>query len=136
MKKNEGAEMQGLNDRIYHQKIPSETEITFEESNMMVMTLPKDLYLRENGDKLKLDEKVFCSDLDLLVPKQVKSMIDNYKSKMNNFISSNLNQLENEQSINNFIQNLFLPKKLTIRPGEKDIDLPPAEIPLQIWQKN
>ena len=133
--KNEGAEMQGLNDRIYHQKIPSETEITFEESNMMVMTLPKDLYLRENGDKLKLDEKVFCSDLDLLVPKQVKSMIDNYKSKMNNFISSNLNQLENEQSINNFIQNLFLPKKLTIRPGEKDIDLPPAEIPLQIWQK-
>ena len=73
----EGGNMKDLNDRIYHQQIPNAEELTFEESNMMVMVLPKDLYIRENSEKLKLDEKAFCSDLDLLVPKQVKSMIVN-----------------------------------------------------------
>ena len=131
----EGGNMKDLNDRIYHQQIPNAEELTFEESNMMVMVLPKDLYIRENSEKLKLDEKAFCSDLDLLVPKQVKSMIDNYKSKMNDFITTNLDQLESERTVQSFIQNLFLPRKLTIRPGDEDLTLPPVEIPPQIWQK-
>ena len=131
----EGAEMQGLNERVYHQKIPNESELVFEESNMMAMVLPKDLYIRENSELLKTDEKVFCPDLDLLVPKQVKSMIDNYKTKMNDFITKNLEQIENEQTVQTFIQNLFLPKKLTIRPGDEDLSLPPVEVPPQIWQK-
>ena len=58
----EGAEMQGLNERVYHQKIPNESELVFEESNMMAMVLPKDLYIRENSELLKTDEKVFCPD--------------------------------------------------------------------------
>jgi len=42
----EGGNMKDLNDRIYHQQIPNAEELTFEESNMMVMVLPKDLYIR------------------------------------------------------------------------------------------
>ena len=37
----------------------------------MIMTLLKDVYIPENNEKLKSDEKVLCSDLDILVPKHV-----------------------------------------------------------------
>ena len=132
---NEGANMLDLNERIYHQRIPQEEEIVLEKKNMMNMVLPEGLYIRENSEKLKNDEKAYCSDLDLLVPKQVKSMIDNYKNKMNELISKNLDLYENDLTIQKFIKELYLPRKLTIRPGEEDLTLPPVEIPIQLWQK-
>ena len=73
--------------------------------------------------------------MDLLVPKQVKGMIDNYKTKMNEFIGKNLDLYENETTIQNFVQNLYLPKKLTLKPGEEDLTSPPSEFPPQLWQK-
>ena len=131
----EGQNMKDLNDRIYHHPTPNEEDLVFEKKNMMNMILPEGLYIRENHEKLKLDEKIFCPDLDLLVPKQVKSMINNYKTKMNDFINKNLELYENDLTIQNFVQNLFLPRKLTIRPGDEDLTLPPVEIPIQLWQK-
>ena len=135
LEQNEGLKIQDLNERIYHQRVPNPDEITFEKKNMMSMILPEDLYIRENNEKLKTDDKAYCSDLDLLVPKQVKGMINNYKTKMHDFITKNLNLYENDQSIKDFIQNLYLPRKLTTRPGDEDLTLPPVEIPPQIWQK-
>ena len=132
---NEGLNIKDLNDRVYRQIVPKEEDLIIEQKNCMSMLLPEGLYIRENSEKLKTDEKVFCADLDLLVPKQVKAMIDNYKSKMHEFISNNLSQYENDTTVQNFVQNLFLPKKLTTKPGEEDITLPPVEIPPQIWQK-
>jgi len=133
--KAEGANIEDLNNRIYHQAVPKMEDLVFEKRNMMTMALPEDIYIRENADKLKQDEKVYCPDLDLLVPKQVKGMIDNYKTKMNEFIMKNLDLYENENTIQEFVQNLFLPKKLTTRPGEEDLSAPPAEFPPQLWQK-
>ena len=132
---NEGANMLDLNERIYHQRIPQEEEIVLEKKNMMNMVLPEGLYIRENSEKLKNDEKAYCSDLDLLVPKQVKNMIENYKNKMNELISKNLDLYENDLTIQKFVKELYLPRKLTIRPGEEDLTLPPVEIPIQLWQK-
>ena len=38
--------------------------------------------------------------------------------------------------ISDFVQNLFLPRKLTKKPGEADDEsLPPSQFPPQIWQK-
>ena len=133
--KAEGQNMLDLNTRIYHQLVPKEEDLVFDKKNMMAMALPEDLFIRENADKLKNDEKVYCSDLDLLVPKQVKGMIDNYKTKMNEFIGKNLDLYENETTIQNFVQNLYLPKKLTLKPGEEDLTSPPSEFPPQLWQK-
>ena len=132
---NEGANMLDLNERIYHQRIPQEEEIVLEKKNMMNMVLPEGLYIRENSEKLKNDEKAYCSDLDLLVPKPVKNMIENYKNKMNELISKNIALYENDLTIQKFIKELYLPRKLTIRPGEEDLTLPPVEIPIQLWQK-
>ena len=132
---NEGLNIKDLNDRVYHQLVPNEEDLIIDQKNMMSMVLPENLYIRENSEKIKTDEKVFCADLDLLVPKQVKTMIDNYKAKMHEFISKNLDQYENDMTVQNFVQNLFLPKKLTTRPGDEDVSLPPVEIPPQIWQK-
>ena len=133
--RNEGANMLDLNSRIYRQRVPQDEEIILEQKNMMSMTLPEGLYIRENYEKSKNDEKIYCSDLDLLVPKQVKDMINNYKNKMNEFISKNIDLYENDMTIQNFVKELFLPRKLTIRPGEEDLTLPPVEIPIQLWQK-
>ena len=130
-----GQQMQDLNERIYHQFIPRSEQVNLEKKNMMSMTLPEDLYIRENSMKIKSDERIFCSDLELLVPREVKSMINAYKSKMNDFISQNLDQYENEGTINNFIQSLFLPKKLTERPEDVKDDEPPREFPPQLWDK-
>jgi len=127
--------MVDLNNRIYHERTPDPNELIFEEKNMMGMALPADLYIRENAEKVKSDEKIFCPDLELLVPKDVKNMINNYKNKMNEFIGKNLDNYENEGTINNFIQNLFLPKKLTQRPGEENLNEPPQEFPPQLWEK-
>ena len=107
LEQNEGLKIQDLNERIYHQRVPNPDEITFEKKNMMSMILPEDLYIRENNEKLKTDDKAYCSDLDLLVPKQVKGMINNYKTKMHDFITKNLNLYENDQSIKDFIQNML-----------------------------
>ena len=133
--KTEGQNMHDLNQRIYHQREPDISEITFDKKNMMTMAIPDDLYIRENAEKIKKDEKIYCQDLELLVPKQVKDMINNYKEKMNQFISQNLDNYENEQTISKFVQNLFLPKKLTKKPGEEDFSSPPSEFSPQLWQK-
>ena len=130
-----GQEFLDLNTRIYHQLVPKEEELIFDKKNMMSMALPEELYIRENIEKAKTDEKIACQDLDLLVPKEVKGMINGYKGKMNEFIGKNLDQYENEGTINNFIQNLFLPKKLTKRPNEVDDNEPPSEFPPQLWEK-
>jgi hypothetical protein len=133
--KTAGQEMVDLNNRIYHERTPDPNELIFEEKNMMAMALPSDLYIRENAEKVKSDEKIFCPDLELLVPKDVKNMINNYKNKMNEFIGKNLDNYENEGTINNFVQNLFLPKKLIQRPGEENVNEPPSEFPPQLWEK-
>ena len=62
-------------------------------------------------------------------------MINNYKNKMNEFISKNLDLYENDMTIHNFIKELYLPRKLTVRPGEEDLTLPPVEIPIPLWKK-
>ena len=130
-----GQQMLDDNNRVYKEVIPEPEKITFEKKNMMSMALPADLYIRENAEKLRSDERIFCPDLELLVPKEVKSMVNAYKSKMHEFISQNLDQYENEDSINSFVQSLFLPKKLTMRPEEVTGNEPPNEFPPQLWNK-
>ena len=130
-----GQEYLDLNQRIYHQLVPNQEELIFDKKNLMSMALPEELYIRENNEKAKTDERIVCPDLDLLVPKEVKGMINGYKAKMNEFIGKNLDQYENEGTINAFIQNLFLSKKLTKRPNESDDNDPPSEFPPQLWEK-
>ena len=133
--KKAGQEMLDLNERIYHHLVPKEEELTFDQKNMMSMSLPEDLYIRENVEKAKQDDKIFCQDLDLLVNKEVKNMINGYKNKMNEFIGKNLDQYENEGTIKTFVQNFFLPKKITQRPEEVNENDPPSEFPPQLWEK-
>ena len=133
--KTEGQKMHDLNKRIYMQQVPKEEDIVFEKKVMTSMTIPEKLYIRENSTKLKTDEKYYTQELDLLVVKEVKAMIDNYKTKMDAFISSNLKQFENETKIQNLIKDLSLPKKLITRPGEEDLTEPPEEVPFELWQK-
>ena len=55
--------------KIYHALIPNDKDLIFEEKNMMTMTLPNDLYIRENVEKFENNEKIMCFDLQILVKK-------------------------------------------------------------------
>lgn len=133
--KTEEQKLADLNNRVYMQPKPNEDDIVFEKKNMTSMVIPEKLLIRENSPKLKASEKFYCPELDVLVVKEVKTMIDNYKAKMNSFITSNLQKYENETKIQDFIKQLYLPKKLYTRPGEEDLTEPPSEIPFELWQK-
>ena len=65
-------------------------------------------------------------------------MIDRYRSKINLFISQSLDKYKNEVTIDNFIQQLNLPKKLTKKPnkeGEEDENNNSKQIPEELWEK-
>ena len=51
-------------------------------------------------------------ELDALIPKEVRQMIEQYKSKMMDFIAQNLNQYENEDTVTQFLNSLGLPSSL------------------------
>ena len=112
--------MKDLNNRIYHQFTPDPKTIKL-ESKMMMPALPvEELYIGENKDKIKEDPKIYCEDLYLLTPHEIKPMLEEYKIKMNQFIRGYLSKYENETTINNFINNLHLDAKIIARPNEKN----------------
>ena len=139
--KNDKNEAQDLNHRIYHEAEPREDQIKkVEPKSMMAMTLPEELYIEENESKAKNDERIYCSDLDLIAPKEIKDMIGRYKPKLNELISQNLDKYENEGTISNFIQELNLPRNLTKKPlkeGEIEIEEvdPLKRLPDELWEK-
>ena len=51
-------------------------------------------------------------ELDTLIPREVRAMIEQYKSKMMEFISQQLNQYENEDTVTQFLNSLGLPSSL------------------------
>ena len=51
-------------------------------------------------------------ELDALIPREVRQMIEQYKAKMMDFISEQLNQYENEDTVNQFLSSLGLPASL------------------------
>ena len=127
-------ELEDTNNRIYHQALPREEE-KIEPFKNNKPVLPDNIYLNENSGKLTNDDKVNCSDLDLLIPKEAKAMLDNYKQKMNELAKTNIDRYENDETIKDFVQNLFLPKKLSVRREEYDENESPIEIPSQILKK-
>ena len=51
-------------------------------------------------------------ELDALIPREVRQMIESYKAKMNEFIGQNLNQYENEDTVTQYLNSLGLPASL------------------------
>ena len=51
-------------------------------------------------------------ELDALIPREVRQMIEQYKAKMMEFITQQLNQYENEDTITQFLNSLGLPSSL------------------------
>ena len=95
--------MKDLQTRIYHQFTPNPNTIKFESKIMMAPIPVDELYIGEKKDKIKDDPKAYCEDLYLLTPNEIKPMLEEYKQKMNKFITDYLSKYENENSINNFI---------------------------------
>ena len=135
----EKKKIEDLNNRIYKQPIPKEQK-KYEAKNMMAMALPAELYIGENESKAREDERINCPDLNLLVPEEIKKMVESYKAKINEIITQNLDKNENEGTISNFIQELDLPKKLIKKPGEEPVfeeaeEDPRKQLPQELWEK-
>ena len=68
------------------------------------------------------------NELDALIPREVKAMISEYKNKMNEFITQNLENNENEDTVTNFLNNLGLPASL-------ETILSQSSISESLWKK-
>ena len=132
--KKRGAEFLDLNNRIYHQAVPKGDDITYESKDLMSGLIPDDLYINENEEKLLQNLEINSEDLDLLVPKQVKEMINRYKTKMNEIIQNNLNDCENEMTISEFINNLNLPERFVKKKNDEEEDFS-KKMPPQLIEK-
>ena len=112
--------MKDLQTRIYHQFTPNPNTIKFESKIMMAPIPVDELYIGEKKDKIKDDPKAYCEDLYLLTPNEIKPMLEEYKQKMNKFITDYLRKYENENTVNNFINNLHLAAKFIKRPNDNN----------------
>ena len=75
-----------------------------EEYKPMIMAKSK------KPDELDLsEENKHCSELDTLIPKEVKELIEKYKEEMNKYITSVISQYENEQKLNDALSSMNLP---------------------------
>ena len=128
------AKMADLNHRIYHQFTPNPNTINLETKVLMVPLSIEKLYIKENELKFRDDRLIYCEDLDLLTPSEMKPMLERYKHQMNEFIEQFLSKYENDASIERFIDKFSLPEKLTVKP--LDLSNPKtSEIQPQLWEK-
>ena len=111
--------MLDLNNRIYHQYTPDPKTIQLESKIMMAPIPVDELYIGDKKDKIKENSSIYCEDLYLLTPYEIKPMLEEYKIKMNQFLKNYLSKYENEETINNFINNLHLEAKYTARPNSQ-----------------
>ena len=128
------SKMVDLNHRIYHQFTPDPNKINLETKILMTPLTIDNLYIKENETKFRDDRIIYCEDLDFLTPKEIRPMLENYKSQMNNFMQHYLSKFENDESIKKFIDKYNLPTKLTIKPLNKD-DENSLGIRSELWEK-
>ena len=98
------SEMEDRNSNIYRNSVPNFDDLPKIQKKLMVNpTLPPELSNQTIEN---------INDLDALLPREVKEMINAYKQKMMDFISENLSNYENEDTIQNFLNSLNLPSSL------------------------
>ena len=132
--KNLETKMADLNHRIYHQFTPDPSTIKLEVKVLMVPLPIDNLYISENQFKFREDKIIYCEDLDLLTPNEIKPLLEKYKNQMTNFIEQYIAKYENEASIKKYIDKLYLPNKLTNKPA--NMKNPKSfEIPPELWEK-
>ena len=135
-----GDEMVKKNTEIFHESLKQNVlEEKLPSKNMITALLPSDIMVGENLAKAQQEAlnnpEAKTDDLEMLVPRQVKAMISNYKDKIMQVISAHLDKNENETTINEFIAQLNLPPKFTC---DNLNDLPKEgniEIPNELWNK-
>ena len=70
--------MLDLNNRVYHQYTPDPKTIQLESKIMMAPLPVDDLYINDKKDKIKENSSVYCEDLYLLTPHEIKHMLEEY----------------------------------------------------------
>ena len=131
--KNLETKMADLNHRIYHQYTPEPDKIKLETKILMAPLAIDNLYIRENESKFRDDKTIYCEDLDLLTPAEIKSMLDKYIYQMTNYIQQFLSKYESESSIKQYIEKLNLPSKLTFKPA--NLNNPDSQMSSDILEK-
>ena len=106
------------------------------DKNYINEKLPQYLFINENFTLQNNQINQMNSELEKLIPYQIKELIDEYKKKMTEYIKTKLNNFPNQTQIINYINNLNLPIKYTIKviedlPKKANIDLP-DEIKMKI----
>lgn len=116
---DKGTEMYQQNQKIYFSPIPEITSLPKIAVKIMANPAIPPEYKTDVESRM---------ELDALIPREVKNMISEYKNRMMNYISENLNQYENESTCKAFLDELNLPSSL-------ETVLSQSEISDSLWRK-
>ena len=106
LKRDIAKEQASIKTMEYNQLNIYRAPTVFEQEKVEPMIMAKS----KKPDELDLsEENKHCSELDTLIPKEVKELIEKYKEEMNKYITSVISQYENEQKLNDALSSMNLP---------------------------
>lgn len=108
-----------VKNKIYFSPIPDYNTLPKPEKKIMANpVIPPELKTDITSRK----------ELDSLIPKEVREMCNQYKNQMNGYISSAVNTMDNESTIQSFLNQLGLPSSLESVVSQ-------SEISDSLWKK-
>ena len=127
--KEYGERMIDYNNKNKHLNIPQNENIEIIYSDdFFDDILPEILFINNNFTFQNQNINQINSELEIFIPKEVKSLIEENKNKMKEYINLKINAFSNDINLNNYIKKLNLPDKYRIKnyydlPLKPNIDI-------------
>ena len=130
----EGEDMYEKNINIYHDgEIDLSNEI-IEEIIKIEPLNPQDLFIENLKPELNSDYYNKIQILNKIIDPKIKAKIDKIREQMKQLFTSSISDLENENTVNLFIDSFKLPKKLISNDEEENLTFN-IQLPLDLWKK-
>ena len=130
----EGEDMYEKNINIYRDgEIDLSNEI-IEEIIKIEPLNPQDLFIENLKPELNSDYYNKIQILNKIIDPKIKAKIDKIREQMKQLFTSSISDLENENTVNLFIDSFKLPKKLISNDEEENLTFN-IQLPLDLWKK-
>ena len=129
----EGEDMYEKNINIYRDGTVDLKDEKIEEIVRIDTLPPPDLYIGSNQPPKDSDYYNKISILNNIMPGNIKSKIEKFRTEMTKFFTSKISNLENKNEIDKFIDSFDLPQKL-VSNKEEQYTTYNLSIPKEIWK--
>ena len=132
--KKEREDMNYKNKNIYRDGEIDLSKETIEEVIRDQSLIPQDLFIENMKPEINSDYYNKIIILNNIIDPKIKMKVYSFREQMKKYFTLNIANLENEISINSFINSFNLPKRLTSNDEEQNLSFD-IQIPLNLWNK-